>query len=160
MDNFQEGLDEILSPQKTHFKSEGERRIAYFLDDNRIRYQYEPGVLVNTTYDKPRIWYPDFHLPEFASYIEYFGLVGKQNYDDGIKTKLSTYNRMGMDVIPVYPWTFADNWQKYIMNELDKTTRRRYDSLRSNRYWSQQKPDTYSNKEKRSFYGKGWGRRY
>ena len=160
MEINQEGLDEILSPQKIHFKSEGERRIAYFLDDNKIRYQYEPGVLVNTTYDKPRIWYPDFHLPEFASYIEYFGLVGKQNYDDGIKTKLSTYNRMGMDVIPVYPWTFGEDWQKYIMNELDKTTRRRYDSLKSKKYWSQQKPDTYFNKGKRSFYGLGLGKRY
>jgi hypothetical protein len=160
MENFQEGLDEILSPQKINFKSEGERRIAYFLDDNMIRYQYEPGVLVNTTYDKPRIWYPDFHLPEFASYIEYFGLVGKQNYDDGIKTKLSTYNRMGMDVIPVYPWTFGENWQKYIMNELDKTTQHRYNSLHSKKFWSQPKPAAYSHTGKRSCYGPRLGKRY
>ena len=79
MENLQERLEGMLSPQKIHFKSEGERRIAYFLDDNRIRYQYEPGVLVNTAYDKPRIWYPDFHLPEFASYRR-AACVGRVGY--------------------------------------------------------------------------------
>ena len=155
-----DGLERILTPNRVHFKSEGERRIANFLDDNSIRYQYEPGLLVNTSYDKPRIWYPDFHLPEFASYIEYFGLVGKKSYDDGIKTKLFTYNQMGLDVIPVYPWTFGEDWQKYIMNELEKTTLRRYNTLKSNKYWHQQKPGSYPKRESRSVYGRSSGKRY
>ena len=120
------GLENMLSSRREHFKSEGERKIAYFLDDNSIRYQYEPGVLVNSSYDKTRIWYPDFYLPAFASYIEYFGMVGKESYDEGIKTKLSTYQQMGMDVISIYPWTFSGDWQQYIMSELEKTTLRRY----------------------------------
>ena len=155
-----DGLERILTPQKEHFKSEGERKIAYFLDDNSIRYQYEPGVLVNTTYDKPRIWYPDFHLPEFASYIEYFGLVGKKSYDEGIKMKLSTYHQMGLEVIPVYPWTFSDDWQKYIMDQIEKTTLNRYNTLKSKKYWSQRNPLSYSGAEKRSAYGHGFGKRY
>jgi hypothetical protein len=155
-----DGLEKMLSPGKAHFKSEGERKIAYFLTENEIRYQYEPGVLVNTSCDKPRIWYPDFYLPEFASYIEYFGLVGKQNYDEGIKTKLSTYNQMGLDVIPVYPWTFNDDWQKYIMDELEKVTIGRYNTLKSKRYWSQQKSIAYLRRENRSVYKRGLSKRY
>ncbi|NIO22376.1 MAG: hypothetical protein GTN76_17035, partial [Candidatus Aenigmarchaeota archaeon] len=88
-------------------------------------YHYEPGVLVNSVYEKPRIWYPDFYLPEFGAYIEYFGLVGKQNYDGGIKTKEDAYSKTGLEVIPVYPWTFAGNWQGYIMKELEQITIRR-----------------------------------
>ena len=160
MDPVSDGLEKILTPRRVHFKSEGERKIAYFLDENEIRYQYEPGVLVNTSYDKPRLWYPDFYLPEFASYIEYFGLAGKQNYDDGIKTKLSTYNKMGLHVIPLYPWTFSENWQKYIMNELETTTCRRYQSLMSTKYRFQQKHMSQNKNEKRSPYGRGSGRRY
>ena len=155
-----DGLERILTPQKDHFKSEGERKIAYFLDDNSIRYQYEPGVLVNTTYDKPRIWYPDFHLPEFASYIEYFGLVGKKSYDEGIKTKLSTYHQMGLEVIPVYPWTFSDDWQKYIMDKLEKTTLNRYNTLKSKKYWSQRNPVSCPGAEKRCAYGRSFGKHY
>lgn len=118
-----------------HFKSEGEHRIAYFLEDNSIRYQYEPGVLIHDPHDKVRIWYPDFGLPEFASYIEYFGMAGKPDYDEGVKTKLSTYKQMEVDVIPFYPWMFQENWQRYIMTELEKINLRRYDSLKAKKYW-------------------------
>ena len=61
------------------FKSEGERRIADFLESNSIKYHYEPGLLINSASQKPRLWYPDYYLPEFGAYIEYYGLVGRQN---------------------------------------------------------------------------------
>ena len=69
--NLEEKIDRS---KRLDFKSEGERRVAYFLDTNSIKYIYEPGVLVNSVQEKPRIWYPDFYLPEFGTYIEYYGL--------------------------------------------------------------------------------------
>jgi len=132
-----DGLERILVPGRIHFKSEGERKIARFLDDNSIRYQYEPAVLVNDLYDKLRIWYPDFHIPDLATYIEYFGVVGKKDYDEGIKTKLSVYRQMQMDVIPIYPKMFREDWQGHIINELDKINQRRHDVLMGKKYWSQ-----------------------
>jgi hypothetical protein len=125
------------------FKSEGERRIARFLEDNLIKYQYEPGVLVNSYKYKPRIWYTDFYLPEFGTYIEYYGLAGRQNYDRGIKRKEVVYSKMGLDVIPVYPWTFAENWQGYIMEELEQAAIRRYRALMNKPYWSQSRTAPY-----------------
>ena len=119
------------------FKSEGELRIAYFLDTNSIRYQYEPGILVRFPYDKPRIWYPDFYLPEFGTYIEYFGLCGKQQYDQGMKAKESIYSKMGLSVVPIYPWTFAEDWEGYIMSELKRKTFESYKNLMSKPYWRQ-----------------------
>ena len=150
-----DGLEKILPSGRGHFKSEGERRIGYFLDDNSIRYQYEPGILVNTSYDKTRIWYPDFHLPEFASYIEYFGMVGKESYNDGIKTKLSTYKQMGIDVIPVYPWTFNGDWHRYIMDSLESTTLRRYNNLKSKKYWSREQFIPHTRRDERFGYVRG-----
>ena len=44
--------------QPSQFKSEGERKIANFLYENSIQYQYESGVLVNADDNKQRIWYP------------------------------------------------------------------------------------------------------
>ena len=130
------GLDKIIRASRVHFKSEGERRIAYFLDDNSIRYQYEPGVLITDLNEKVRLWYLDFGLLEFASFIEYFGMAGKPDYNEGIKTKLSTYKKMEMDVIPVFPWTFREDWQRYIMTELEKITLGRYNSLKEKKYWT------------------------
>ena len=126
-------------------KSEGERRIANFLESNSIKYHYEPALLINPANQKPRIWYPDFYLPEISAYIEYFGLVGRQNYDKGIKTKETVYSKTGLAVIPVYPWTFAGDWQEYIMKELERITVRRYENLMAKPYWSQHKSATHHN---------------
>ena len=127
----------------SNLKSEGERRIADFLESNSIKYHYEPGLLITPEEEKPRIWYPDFYLPELGAYIEYFGLVGRQNYDKGVRRKEIEYSKMGLEVIPVYPWTFAGNWQEYIMKELEQIITRRYENLMAKPYWSKQKPVAY-----------------
>ena len=122
-------------------RSEGERRIAYFLEANSIKYHYEPSLLINID-NKPRIWYPDFYLPEFSAYIEYFGLAGKQNYDDGIKRKETLYSKAGLSVISVYPWTFTEKWQEYIMKELESITLHRYKNLMTKPYWTRHQNNT------------------
>jgi hypothetical protein len=135
-------IEDIVTDEKRpKFKSEGERRIAYFLDKNSIKYLYEPGILVNSAGEKPRIWYPDFYLPEFGTYIEYYGLAGRQNYDRGLKTKQSVYSKMALDVISVYPWMFAENWQTYVMRELERSTLRRYKNLTA-KFYRTQHPST------------------
>ena len=139
-----QNLDDLLDGGRNpKLKSEGECRIAYFLDENSIRYQYEAGLLVHSDYNKPRIWYPDFYLPEFGAYIEYYGLKGRQNYDNGIKRKETTYSKMGLDVIPVYPWSFAEDWQGYIMKELKQRVGRRYETLMNKPYWSRKSSSGY-----------------
>jgi hypothetical protein len=139
-------LEDVINGEKgANFKSEGERRIAYFLDANSIKYQYEQGILVNSNDEKLRIWYPDFYLPEFGTYIEYYGLAGQKDYDQGIKVKQTAYSKIGMEVVSVYPWMFSENWQDYIMNELERSTIRKYKSLKAKPYWSEQKNRTYRN---------------
>ena len=53
VDRLEERINGKLGPR---FKSEGERRIAYFLDTHDIRYIYEPPVLVTPTERQLRIW--------------------------------------------------------------------------------------------------------
>jgi len=62
--------------------------------------------------------------------------VGKQNYDDGVERKQNQYSNAGLAVIPVYPWTFSENWEGYIMNELERITIDRYKNLKSKPYWA------------------------
>ena len=136
-------LEDIAnSKQSPQFKSYGERKIANFLSENAIQYQYECGVLVNAGYNQPRIWYPDFYLQEFKTYIEYYGMVGNQNYDKSIKTKQVVYEKARMDVISIYPWMFKENWRGYIMQELERNTLRPYRNLMAKPYWSKNRPST------------------
>ena len=116
------------------FKSRGERKIAGFLKENDIKYQYESGVLIYQNKDQPRIWYPDFNLPEFSTYIEYYGMVGNPDYDRGIKVKETAYAQMGLYVIPVYPHMFSKNWQGYIMKEIKRTIQKKYNKFKSKPY--------------------------
>lgn len=139
-------LEKLLESKKDkQFKSEGERRIAYFLENNDIKYRYESGVLINSHDNKQRIWYPDFYLPEFKTYIEYYGLAGQRDYDRGIQVKENTYRSMKLDVVPVYPWMFSEDWQGYIMGEVKRSYLRQYKNLMAKPYWSKHKHRGYSN---------------
>jgi len=153
--------DRVTEEKRPEFKSQGERRIAYFLDDYSIKYLYERGVLVNSVGEKPRIWYPDFYLLEFGAYIEYYGMAGGKNYDRGLKVKQSVYSKMGMEVISVYPWMFAENWQKYIIKELERSTLRRYKNLTTKLYRTQHRstPHRYI-RPSPSKYNGGFNKRY
>jgi hypothetical protein len=138
-----DGLEKILGPNRVHFKSGGERLIGNFLDNHKIRYQYEPAILVSDLHDKQRLWYLDFKLPEYAAFIEYFGMAGKPSYDEGIKAKMAVYKKMEMDVIPIYPSTLKGDWQQHIMEELDAINLKRYHSLQFNKYWSRKDQGGY-----------------
>ena len=136
------------------YKSEGERKIAHFLDQSNIGYHYEPAVIVHADHGKPRIWYPDFYLHEFKTYLEYFGMADDRHYDQGVKAKQSAYKKAGLDVISIYPWMFRENWQGYIMKELERTTLSRYRNLMEKPYWSKTKPSFTSYRKLTGYGGK------
>lgn len=70
-----------LNPPKTisniTVKSYGEMDIANFLTQNGVRYIYERPYEVDTRTEKYGQYHPDFYLPEYKIYIEYFGINRK-----------------------------------------------------------------------------------
>lgn len=130
----------LMKGPKGNFKSKGERKIASFLGENSIKYKYEYALAVHSEQGKLRIWYPDFYLPEFKSYIEYYGMAGKPCYDQGIKQKESVYSKMGLDVVSVYPWMFKEDWKGYLMKGLKRNIDRQYRSFIRAPYWRSQAP--------------------
>jgi DNA helicase-4 len=120
---------------KMNFRSKAEKQIAYFLDNNGIKYRYEQALIVNDENNKQRIWYPDFYLPEYGVYLEYYGLAGQKDYDIGIKRKESAYRKTGIDVIPIYPWVLKENWKGYVMQELERSVLKKYKKLKTRPYW-------------------------
>ncbi len=110
------------------FKSAGEQRIADFLDRYGIRYIYEPPTAV-THHGKPRIWYPDFFLPEYGLYIEYYGRTGDPDYDRGILEKTAAYEASGLEVIPIYPHHLTSSWPDQLAREIREITQYRANAL-------------------------------
>lgn len=55
-------------------KSYGELEIANYLFSNNIKYIYEKEYKYDTMTDQYQQYIPDFYLPEYDIYIEYFGI--------------------------------------------------------------------------------------
>ena len=58
-------------------KSYGEMDIANFLFSNGITYEYEKEYEIDTRTKERFQYYPDFYLPNYGCYIEYFGINDK-----------------------------------------------------------------------------------
>lgn len=101
------------------FKSKGERKIAGFLGEQKIAYQYEyPLAIVNM--GKTKIWYPDFSLPEYGMIIEYFGMNGNSSYNDQMAYKIRAYNDAGINGIYLVNSSMNGPWQEMIVNRIQQ----------------------------------------
>jgi len=102
------------------YKSRGERRIAGFLEDSNIRFQYEYPLAVKDR-DQVRIWYPDFTLPEYSTIIEYFGMNGNDAYDEQMYHKIQTYKQAGINGIYLQQSSFLADWQDQILGRIEQS---------------------------------------
>ena len=78
----------------TAVQSQGERRIADYLSLKGVRYVYDERYRIA---GDVRIR-PDFYLPEFDLYIEYWGMDTPE-YVENMKKKLFLYQRAGKKLI-------------------------------------------------------------
>ena len=106
------------------YKSRGEEQIARLLDKNGIAYRYEQPILV-VDLNKHRIWYPDFYLPEYGIIIEYFGVNGKQSYDEQAKHKIRAYKNNGIEGLFLTEACFKGDWPGDIMGQIEKILKNR-----------------------------------
>ena len=82
-------------------RSYSEKVIADWLFRRGIRYAYEQPV-----FDPRgrRVGVPDFYLPDYGVYVEYWGLVGAdRGYERWMARKTGRYLRNGVRVVSLYP---------------------------------------------------------
>lgn len=106
-------------------KSYGELDIANYLYQNQIRYEYEASYKFDTNTAEYGQYHPDFYLPDYDIYIEYFGIdrAGKvadyfkgrdglsasETYQAGIEWKRKTHAAMQTSMIECYAYEKFDN---------------------------------------------------
>jgi hypothetical protein len=101
-------------------KSRGEKRVADFLHESGIRYEYEKQVIANG-----RPYLPDFYLPDYDTYVEYAGMW--DNFGDYRKAqykKFDDYEKARMKLVVVFPEDL-DNLDIKIKAYLSKDTMKR-----------------------------------
>lgn len=82
----------------TLVQSDGERRIAEWLTAHNITYRYDDRLRII----EGRQVRPDFYLPEYDVYIEYWGM-DTVDYRIGMLMKKQQYQHAGKRLISVYP---------------------------------------------------------
>lgn len=92
-----------------HVRSKAEQTIADYLTKQNIVYQYEKTAKTNTILFKESISRPDFFLPDYGVYIEYWGLLNadnsrlRKNYERTMKWKVAQYHENKIKFISIYP---------------------------------------------------------
>jgi len=97
--NFEAMVDEAKrrrTEDGTAVQSVGERRIADWLAERRIAYVYDERYRMAGDVQIR----PDFYLPEFDLYIEYWGMDTPE-YVENMKKKLFLYQRCGKRLVSV-----------------------------------------------------------
>jgi hypothetical protein len=108
--SWQGDHNSLVAPQTSRngevVKSGGERMIADYLYQNNIRYEYERPMIDSRG---RRISRPDFYLPDYNVYIEYWGMVNsdqtdrRQAYIKSMEWKKERYRENGIKFISIYP---------------------------------------------------------
>ena len=87
-------------------RSNSEKVIADWLFRRGIRYAYEQPI-----FDPRgrRVGVPDFYLPDYGLYVEYWGLVGTdRGYERRMERKKERYLRNGVRVVSLYQGDLRD----------------------------------------------------
>ena len=88
-------------------RSNSERTIADYFHQNNIRYVYEQDAM--NRWNTRRISRPDFYLPDYGIYVEYWGMLGVQDsrvrsrYERSMKWKMAKYHENNIKFISIYP---------------------------------------------------------
>ncbi|HUI86082.1 MAG TPA: zinc-ribbon domain-containing protein [Nitrososphaerales archaeon] len=128
--------NEYGTPSKTlkgeTVKSHAEQKIADYLTRNGVRYEYEHGAQTNALIFKTTFARPDFYLPDYNVYIEYWGLVGvDKDYRRIMKWKMAQYHENNIKFISIYPdnmnnldWVFRAKFRKVLGREFPSVSPR------------------------------------
>jgi hypothetical protein len=88
----------IRAKDGTWVQSDGERLICEALNGEQIRYRYDERFRILDGYAIR----PDFYLPEFDVYIEYWGM-DTADYKIGMFKKQQLYQQQGKRLVSLYP---------------------------------------------------------
>lgn len=99
--NFETRVEDkkhIRTIDGTLVQSDGERRIAEWLTSHHINYRYDARLRIIEGFQIR----PDFYLPEYDVYIEYWGM-DTPRYKAGMYLKQDLYMHAGKRLISLYP---------------------------------------------------------
>lgn len=105
----------VLTDSGVIVRSKSEKIISDFLFNSKVKCDYErklkvpeyiQAVAIKETGFSRAVIYPDFYLPKYGIYIEFFGgFRGRadKNYNKKCESKILIYKLLGLNLISLYP---------------------------------------------------------
>lgn len=98
------------SSDHENYDSNEEKQVAEFFKKRKIIFQLHPVLKLPKTFLKLEIpfryhkLHPDFYLPEYDVFVEYWGMIGNEKYKEKVfKPKKKLYKENAIELIDLYP---------------------------------------------------------
>jgi hypothetical protein len=104
--------------------SNAEKEVAEYLKRINIYWLFENPIFLIDEKERPRVWTPDFYLPELGIYIEVCGADRDcYSYREGI------YRKNKVPVIFIHQFKDESDWQEYLRKRIAEINKFRADKI-------------------------------
>ncbi|MEK6925655.1 MAG: hypothetical protein AABW50_00090 [Nanoarchaeota archaeon] len=93
--------------------SKPEREVATYLQELNLYWKYEHPIFVYDEKERPRVWTPDFFLPELGIYVEVCG-VDRDDYS----YREEIYKKNRVQVIFIHFYKEENGWKKFLKSRV------------------------------------------
>lgn len=106
--------------------TDSEKEVAAYLRELNVWWKYEYPIFVYDEKDRPRVWTPDFYLPELGVFIE---VCGSKNFNYNYRSEI--YNKNRVPIIFIHQFKRDDDWRKYLRKRLDEIHNKRWEIIKN-----------------------------
>ena len=99
--------------------SYAERRVADFLTEKNIYWEFEKSVFVKDEEERPRTWSPDFYLTNLSIYVEVCGADRPNDYE----YRKRIYKKNNIPIIFVETFKDEGSWKHYLLSRITEIPR-------------------------------------
>ena len=108
-----------------------EKKVAFFLTENKFKWEPQPSVSVKDLGDRIRNFYPDFYLTDLGIYIEVCGAERTEKYE---RTK-EIYKKNRIPIIFVETFKEEEKWKHFLIQRIKEIQEWRQSAISTIRWF-------------------------
>jgi hypothetical protein len=120
-----EEKEDVAAEKEDKERTIQETRVEQFLNELGLHTDFESPVFITDDKKRPRVWSPDFFLPELGIYIEVCGAKRR-----AYKYRREIYQDNKIPVIFVKTYFEEKSWKKWILDEIRRIHQERVDLMK------------------------------
>ncbi len=106
--------------------SKAEKEVADYLYELNLWWMFEQPIYVLDEKERPRVWTPDFYLPELGPYIEVCGAERKcYSYREKI------YRKNRIPIIFIHQFKQELSWKTFLKDKIDEIHQFRWEKIKA-----------------------------